>query len=60
MSENGAARARGRSQPRSWLVALPLFAFAVLAGLFWFRLGAGDPVSVNAITTMQDAVAVGD
>jgi cytochrome c biogenesis protein CcmG/thiol:disulfide interchange protein DsbE len=28
---------------RSWLVALPLIAFAVLAGLFWFRLGAGDP-----------------
>jgi cytochrome c biogenesis protein CcmG/thiol:disulfide interchange protein DsbE len=35
----------GTSQPqrRSWLVALPLIAFVVLAGLFWFRLGTGDP-----------------
>lgn len=41
MSENGAARPR-----RSWLVALPLVAFAVLAGLFWFRLGAGDPARI--------------
>ena len=30
-------------QRRSWLVALPLIAFAMLAGLFWFRLGTGDP-----------------
>ena len=30
-------------QRRSWLVALPLIVFAVLAGLFWFRLGTGDP-----------------
>lgn len=31
-------------QPRrSWLVALPLIVFALLAGLFWFRLGSGDP-----------------
>ena len=30
-------------KPRSWLVALPLITFAVLAGFFWFRLGAGDP-----------------
>lgn len=28
---------------RSWLVALPLIAFIALAGLFWFRLGSGDP-----------------
>ena len=28
---------------RSWLVALPLIVFAMLAGLFWFRLGTGDP-----------------
>jgi cytochrome c biogenesis protein CcmG/thiol:disulfide interchange protein DsbE len=33
----------GQSKRRSWLVALPLIAFAVLAGLFWFRLGSGDP-----------------
>lgn len=30
----------------SWLVALPLVAFAVLAGLFWFRLGSGDPARI--------------
>lgn len=46
MSENGAARPQRRSQGRSWLVALPLIAFAVLAGLFWFRLGAGDPARI--------------
>jgi cytochrome c biogenesis protein CcmG, thiol:disulfide interchange protein DsbE len=28
---------------RSFLMALPLIAFALLAGLFWFRLGGGDP-----------------
>jgi cytochrome c biogenesis protein CcmG/thiol:disulfide interchange protein DsbE len=42
MSENGAAH----PQRRSWLVALPLVGFAVLAGLFWFRLGAGDPARI--------------
>jgi len=31
------------SPRRSWLVALPLVAFATLAAIFWFRLGAGDP-----------------
>jgi cytochrome c biogenesis protein CcmG/thiol:disulfide interchange protein DsbE len=46
MSKNGAARPQRRSQGRSWLVALPLIAFAVLAGLFWFRLGAGDPARI--------------
>jgi len=50
VSDNGAARpqrrAQGRAQGRSWLVALPLIAFAVLAGLFWFRLGAGDPARI--------------
>ncbi|MBQ8102311.1 MAG: DsbE family thiol:disulfide interchange protein [Afipia sp.] len=35
-----------RPRSRSWLVALPLVAFAVLAGLFWFRLGAGDPARI--------------
>ncbi|HEX7564290.1 MAG TPA: DsbE family thiol:disulfide interchange protein, partial [Bradyrhizobium sp.] len=30
----------GRSpQRRSWLMALPLIAFAALAAMFWFRLG---------------------
>lgn len=42
MNNQGAARPRSRS----WLVALPLIAFAVLAGLFWFRLGAGDPARI--------------
>jgi cytochrome c biogenesis protein CcmG, thiol:disulfide interchange protein DsbE len=28
---------------RSWLMALPLVAFAALAAVFWFRLGSGDP-----------------
>lgn len=32
-----------RQPRRSWLVALPLVVFALLAGLFWFRLGSGDP-----------------
>jgi cytochrome c biogenesis protein CcmG/thiol:disulfide interchange protein DsbE len=31
------------SSARSWLMALPLIAFAGLAALFWFRLGSGDP-----------------
>ena len=26
-----------------WLMALPLIAFTVLAAIFWFRLGNGDP-----------------
>jgi len=26
-----------------WMMALPLVAFAVLAAIFWFRLGSGDP-----------------
>lgn len=46
MSENGAARPQRHPQGRSWLVALPLVAFAVLAGLFWFRLGSGDPARI--------------
>jgi cytochrome c biogenesis protein CcmG/thiol:disulfide interchange protein DsbE len=28
---------------RSWVMALPLLAFAVMAALFWFKLGSGDP-----------------
>lgn len=43
MSENATTTPRRRTQKRSWLVALPLIAFATLAGLFWFRLGSGDP-----------------
>lgn len=35
-----------QSRRRSWLMILPLIAFALLAGLFWFRLGAGDPARI--------------
>ena len=31
---------------RGFLMALPLMLFAGLAGLFWFRLGAGDPSKI--------------
>src|SRR6202051_4660308 len=34
---------RPRSSLRSGMMALPLVAFAVLAAIFWFRLGSGDP-----------------
>ncbi|MDO8980986.1 MAG: DsbE family thiol:disulfide interchange protein, partial [Afipia sp.] len=46
MSDNGATRPQRRPPGRSWLVAFPLIAFAVLAGLFLFRLGAGDPARI--------------
>jgi cytochrome c biogenesis protein CcmG/thiol:disulfide interchange protein DsbE len=31
---------------RSWLMALPLIAFAALAAVFWFKLGTGDPSQI--------------
>ena len=34
------------SQRRTWLVMMPLVAFATLAALFWFRLGSGDPSKI--------------
>jgi cytochrome c biogenesis protein CcmG/thiol:disulfide interchange protein DsbE len=37
------ATAHASRQRRSWLMALPLVAFAALAAIFWFRLGDGDP-----------------
>jgi cytochrome c biogenesis protein CcmG/thiol:disulfide interchange protein DsbE len=37
------ATADASRQRRSWLMALPLVAFAALAAIFWFRLGDGDP-----------------
>ena len=37
-SATGTARRTSR-----WMMALPLVAFAVLAAIFWFRLGSGDP-----------------
>jgi cytochrome c biogenesis protein CcmG, thiol:disulfide interchange protein DsbE len=45
MSEprTSAAAPQHRSWIRSWLMALPLVAFAALAAVFWFRLGSGDP-----------------
>jgi cytochrome c biogenesis protein CcmG, thiol:disulfide interchange protein DsbE len=36
----------GPSQHRSWLMALPLFASALLAAIFWLRLGGGDPSKI--------------
>jgi cytochrome c biogenesis protein CcmG, thiol:disulfide interchange protein DsbE len=33
-------------QRRSWLMALPLLAFGLLAAIFWFRLGDGDPSKI--------------
>jgi cytochrome c biogenesis protein CcmG, thiol:disulfide interchange protein DsbE len=44
-STSGVAPQR-RSLARSWLMALPLIAFAALAALFWFRLGGGDPSKI--------------
>jgi cytochrome c biogenesis protein CcmG, thiol:disulfide interchange protein DsbE len=41
MSEPSTNEAAPRTS--RWLMALPLLAFAVLAALFWFRLGSGDP-----------------
>src|SRR3979409_659777 len=48
MSEPSTSRAppRRRSLIQSWLMALPLIAFAALAALFWFRLGGGDPSKI--------------
>jgi cytochrome c biogenesis protein CcmG/thiol:disulfide interchange protein DsbE len=31
------------SRTSRWLMALPLVVFALLAAIFWFRLGSGDP-----------------
>jgi cytochrome c biogenesis protein CcmG/thiol:disulfide interchange protein DsbE len=36
----------GSPQRRSWLIVLPVVAFAALAALFWFRLGSGDPSKI--------------
>ena len=46
MSDSNAAQPQRRSSNRSWLVALPLIAFIAIAGLFWFRLGSGDPARI--------------
>src|SRR3954449_11904150 len=43
MSEPSSAETQPR---RSWVMALPLVAFAALAALFWYRLGTGDPSSI--------------
>lgn len=34
------------SRRPSWLMGLPLLGFAMLAALFWVRLGAGDPAKI--------------
>jgi cytochrome c biogenesis protein CcmG/thiol:disulfide interchange protein DsbE len=44
--QTSGASPQRRSSIRSWLMALPLIAFAALAGLFWFRLGSGDPSKI--------------
>ena len=41
MSEPSTPKATPRAS--RWLMALPLIAFTVLAAIFWFRLGDGDP-----------------
>jgi cytochrome c biogenesis protein CcmG/thiol:disulfide interchange protein DsbE len=45
MSELPKSNDTSNDGPRSsrWLMALPLVFFAVLAAIFWFRLGSGDP-----------------
>jgi len=35
-----------RSWIQSWLMVLPLLAFAALAAIFWFRLSTGDPSKI--------------
>jgi cytochrome c biogenesis protein CcmG, thiol:disulfide interchange protein DsbE len=40
---SGSTSTEAASRGRSWLMALPLLAFVVLAAIFWFRLGGGDP-----------------
>lgn len=43
MSQDIRSESLPSARRRSLWVALPLVAFAVLAALFWFRLGSGDP-----------------
>ena len=40
MSEQAVAKRR------SWVMALPLLGFAVVAILFWYKLGSGDPAKL--------------
>lgn len=42
---------------RPWLVALPLIAFALLAALFWWRLGSGDPSRIPSALIGRPAPA---
>jgi len=57
-------------QRRSWLMALPLIAFAALVALFWYRLGTVDPSRIpsalighpapkTALPTLQGLTADG-
>ncbi len=43
MSQDIPSESSSPARYRSLWVALPLVVFAVLAALFWFRLGSGDP-----------------
>lgn len=36
----------GMPRPRRWIVVLPLAIFMALAGLFYYRLGSGDPSAI--------------
>jgi cytochrome c biogenesis protein CcmG/thiol:disulfide interchange protein DsbE len=42
---------------RRWIMALPLLGFAVMAALFWFRLGAGDPAKLPSALIGRPAPA---
>jgi cytochrome c biogenesis protein CcmG, thiol:disulfide interchange protein DsbE len=42
---------------RRWIMALPLLGFAVMAALFWFRLGAGDPAKIPSALIGRPAPA---
>jgi cytochrome c biogenesis protein CcmG/thiol:disulfide interchange protein DsbE len=43
--------------PRSIVVLLPLLIFLALAGLFFFRLGAGDPSRIPSVLVGHEAPA---
>jgi cytochrome c biogenesis protein CcmG/thiol:disulfide interchange protein DsbE len=46
MSDSTAPPPPAARRPFSWLMTLPLLAFAALAVIFWFRLGDGDPSKI--------------
>lgn len=42
---------------RRWTMALPVIGFAVVAGLFWVRLGSGDPSKIPSALIGRPAPA---